>query len=53
VTQERENRDENADVLEELEGPAQEMEGAAKASKESLAKEQPPAEHEVGERPER
>jgi hypothetical protein len=37
--------------LEELEGPAQEMEGEASASEDSLAKEKPQPEHQLGERP--
>jgi hypothetical protein len=42
--------DGNEDELEELEGPAEEMEGEATASKDSLDKEQPPHQHQVGER---
>lgn len=40
----------NEDELEELEGSAEEMEGEASASEDSLDKEQPPHKHQLGER---
>jgi hypothetical protein len=42
--------DKGSDQLEELEGPAEEMEGEASASEDSLNKEQPQHQHQLGER---
>jgi len=42
--------DANEDELEDLEGPAEEMEGEASASQHSLEKEQPPHQQQLGER---